>query len=116
MTKPTLTALGAALIALGQELQSSEDTGTAPGDTAAPTTRRGRAPKTETPAPESEKEKAAAGNTPEELRELFRPLVEEHGRAVEVKGVLAKLGVAKFSELPAEKYPEFRRSIEALLI
>lgn len=111
MTKTTLTALGAALIALGQELQGTEATDTPPAETT-PTPRRGRPAKT-TEVPPAD-EKPAAGKTEAELRELIRPIVEA-GKANKVKDALSKLGGAtKLADLAVEHHPAFVTEMKKL--
>lgn len=98
MTKATLTALGAALIALGNELQGEEPTATE----AAPTTRRGRGPaKTEPPA-----EPVAGEKTTDELKEIARPVIEG-GKGDKVKAFLAEHKATKISDLPAPAHTAF---------
>lgn len=113
MTKATLTALGAALIALGTELQSEETV--APAADQPKKTRRGTAPAEDKPPGDG----AATGPTPEEAKASFQPLVDA-GHGLKVKEVLAKFtGAAiakdtKFADLDPKHYPAFIAEIKKL--
>lgn len=110
LNKTTLTAIGAALIAIGQELQG-DGGDAAPVETAAPkTTRRGKGTTEPPPAGDG----AATGPTPEETKACFQPLVDA-GHGVKVKEVLAKFGGAiKFADLAVGHYPAFIAAIKKL--
>ena len=115
MTKTTLTALGAALIALGQELQGDQPSDPATADPQ-PTPRRGRGPAKQEPPADPDKDKAPAGaKTEPELRELIKPLVDD-GRGAEVVKLIAKHGGTKLSDLPPANHVAFIRDIEGLTI
>jgi predicted flap endonuclease-1-like 5' DNA nuclease len=126
MNKSTLTAIGAALIALGQELvgaeastQPAQETPESPATPEPVKPRRGRPPADAAPAapaPETEKEKPATpagAKTEDELRALCTPLIGD-GRGEEVKKLLTKYGGNKFADLPAANHAAFVRDIEAL--
>lgn len=105
MTKTTLTALGAALIALGQELQGEE---APPASTEAPkASRRGKAP-TEPAAPDVKLKTEA------QLRALFDPLLKI-GKGAAVKAKLEELGGTKLADLPPENQPAFVAEVNRLL-
>lgn len=113
LNKNTLTALGAALIALGQELQGSETTDAPPTSDPQPaTTRRGRGPAkaAETPA---EPEKPAGVKTNAELREIAR-LVIEGGKAEKLKAFMKTQGADKISDLPPASHAAFIAEVKRL--
>lgn len=112
MTKTTLTALGAALIALGQALQSEDGETAAPAE-ATTTGRRGRAPKD--PAPPAEPPPGT--KTEAELRELIDPLLSAGGDwSLKVKKALAEHGAGanKLAELIAANQPAFIAAVKKL--
>jgi hypothetical protein len=124
MTKSTLATIGAALIAIGQELigaevsgQPAQETPESPATPEPAKPRRGRPPADAapvTPAPEPEKPATPAGaKTEDELRALCTPLIGD-GRGEEVKKLLTKYGGNKFADLPAVNHAAFVRDIEAL--
>lgn len=109
LNKTTLTAIGAALIAIGQELQG-DGGDTAPVETPKKTRRGGPPAEEKPPAGDG----APAGPTAEEVKASFQPLVEA-GHAVKVKEVLAKFGgVTKIADLAVEHYPAFIAAIKKL--
>lgn len=115
MTKTTLTALGAALIALGQALQSEEGDTPAPAE-ATTTSRRGRGPakQPENP-PADEKKELIDAATETKLRALFNPLLGI-GKGTKVKETLLKFGGANLiTQLPAADEPAFVAEINKLL-
>jgi hypothetical protein len=106
------TAIGAALIALGQELQGDGGDAAPVETTTQKTTRRGKG--TTEPPPAGDGAPAATGPTAEEVKASFQPLVEA-GHAVKVKEVLAKFGgVTKIADLAVEHYPAFIAAIKKL--
>lgn len=107
MTKTTLTALGAALIALGQELQGAEVTEQPAADPQPKASRRGKAP-TEPAAPVEELKTEA------QLRALFDPLLKI-GKGAAVKAKLEELGASKIGDLAPEKQPAFVAEVNRLL-
>lgn len=109
MTKATLTALGAALIALGQELQGEEAT---PTTEKPATTRRGKAPP-ETTAPAGDSTKQAEGKTAEELRGLCEPLIKRDLN--KMKTLISKHGGTKLSDLPVANQPAFLQEVKDCL-
>lgn len=107
MTKTTLTALGAALIALGQELQGEDAPATGATTEAPKTSRRGKAP-TEPPPP------AEDLKTEAQLRALFDPLLKI-GKGAAVKAKLEELGASKIGDLAPEKQLAFVAEVNRLL-
>lgn len=107
MKKETLLALGAALIAMGQELGASADDtngGTDPGEGGGE-----NKPKRGRPA------KEPPGKTLDDMKELVRPLLEE-GRTEEVKKAVAKYSKTGIKDIPPESFAAFEKDIAALSI
>jgi hypothetical protein len=111
MSKSTLLAISAALIAIGQELAGEEPASTpAAGGGEPEASKRGRGRPAKTEGAETETSK---GMTYEELQALFMPLVKE-GRGEEVKKIIAKYSPTGAKDMPAEHHAAFAKDIEAL--
>ncbi len=127
MTKNTKIQLGiiiGAIAAIGAELLGetgntpTPETVTADPPAGEAPKRRGRPaaekPAAETPAPETPTPTPpVVGKTIDELRALYRPIVEE-GRGDEVKAIMKKHGANSVAELAPEKHADFIKDIEAL--
>lgn len=113
LNKTTLTAIGAALIAIGQELQG-DGGDAAPVETAAPkTTRRGKGTTEPPPAGDGAPVATGHGITEAMVREEFQPLVEG-GHQIKVKKALGEFGASKSADLAVEHYPAFIAAIKKL--
>lgn len=112
LNKTTLTAIGAALIALGQELQGAEVTEQQAPDPQPKASRRGKA--TTEPQPHNNAAPAEDLKTEAQLRELIDPLVKS-GKGAPIMAKLKELGGTKLADLPPENQPAFVAEVNKLL-